>query len=126
MRLLPLLLAVLLFSPGCFLSRSNINEHFDAAPFRLLVPGESTAREVVELLGAPTEVVQLGRRRAYRYDHTHQRAAGLFLLVVFLHGTDVKSDRVWVFFDEDLVLTHVGMTFEADLAEYGIPPGGGE
>ena len=126
MRLLPLLLAVLLFSPGCFFSRRNVNAHFDDARVRQLEPGTTTAREVVELLGAPNEVVQLGRRSAYRYNHTHQREEGLFLIVLFLHGTDIKSDRVWVFFDEELVLTHVGMTFEADQAKYGIPPGDGE
>jgi outer membrane protein assembly factor BamE (lipoprotein component of BamABCDE complex) len=123
MRLLPLfLLAALLFAPGCFFSRRNINAEFDRERVERLEPGQTTAREVVELLGAPNEVVQLGRRSAYRYDHTHQREEGLFLIVLFLHGTDVKSDRVWVFFDEDLVLTHVGSTFEADNAEYGIPP----
>lgn len=126
MRPLPLLLAVLLFSPACIFSRRNVNAHIDDSLVRQLEPGKTTAREVVELLGAPNEVVQLGRRSAYRYNHTHQREEGLFLIVLFLHGTDVKSDRVWVFFDEELVLTHVGMTFEADQAKYGIPPGDGE
>ena len=48
--------------------------------------------------------------------------AVVFLILVFLHGTDVRSDRAWVFFDEDLKLTHVGSTFDADNATYGIPP----
>jgi outer membrane protein assembly factor BamE (lipoprotein component of BamABCDE complex) len=108
--------------PGCFFSSRELNQHLEAASFTRLEPGKSTAKEVVEVLGAPTEVVQLGHRSAYRYDYTRTKEAGLWLLVLFLHGTDTQSDRAWVFFDEKDVLTHVGTTFQADQAEYAIPP----
>jgi hypothetical protein len=115
-------LLVLLPLSGCFFSNRQINRHLDPVLFTRLEPGRSTAKEVVEILGAPTEVVQLGHRTAYRYDHTHTKEAGLWLLVLFLHGTDVQSDRAWVFFDEEGLLTHVGTTFDANLAGYAIPP----
>ena len=85
-------------------------------------PGQSTARDVVALLGAPSEVVQLGQRTAYRYDHTHEKQSALFLLVIAVRGVDAQQDRVWVFFDENLLLTHVGATYDAELSSYAVPP----
>jgi hypothetical protein len=116
-----LALAVLVL-PGCFFSNRQVNRELELEHFSRLEPGRSTAKDAVEILGAPTEVVQLGRRTAYRYDHTHTKEAGLWLVLLFLHGTDVQSDRAWLFFDENDVLTHVGTTLEADRARYAIPP----
>ena len=78
-------------------------------------------REVVELLGAPQDVVQLAKRSAYRYDFTMEKTTGLFLLVLILRGVESRSDRVWLFFDEDDVLTHYGTTFQADEVIYEVP-----
>jgi len=82
--------------------------------------GDSSER-VTELLGAPTEVVQLGTRTAYRYDFTETKSAGLFLLVVGFFNSDSHQDRVWVFFDENESVTHVGATLAGDQAEYSMP-----
>lgn len=121
-RNLPLFLILAALLPGCFWSRSSTNEPLDPALVSQLVPGQSTASDVVGLLGAPTEVVQLGRRTAYRYNHTFEKQAALFMIVLGLRGVDTQEDRVWVFFDEDLVLTHVGSTFDAEKTTYSIPP----
>ena len=116
---LSLLLALL---PGCFLSRTQVNGPIDnEAIATRLVPGETTAADVVALLGAPNEVVQLGRRSAYRYQHDQQKSAGIFLLVVVVMNRDTQSDRTWVFFDEDDVLTHVGSTLDAAIIFTGVP-----
>ena len=117
-----LALVLLLLVPGCFISRRDTNRGLDPERVRALVPGETTAAEVVAALGAPTDVVQLGHRSAYLYSHAREKQAALFLLVVGLRGVDTQFDRAWVFFDEHDVLTHVGSTFEADEAEYAIPP----
>ena len=111
----------LLALPGCFLSRSRT--HFPLSPEAILslVPGSATAADVVAHMGAPTEVVQLGHRSAYRYDYTLQKQASLFLLVLNLTGTESQEDRAWFFFDENNVLTHVGANFQADTARYGVP-----
>jgi hypothetical protein len=81
----------------------------------------TTAREVAELLGAPVEVVQLGKRSAYRYQFTSTKRAGLLLLVVGLYSSDARSDRAWVFFDEDQVLSHVGVTLSGADTRYALP-----
>jgi outer membrane protein assembly factor BamE (lipoprotein component of BamABCDE complex) len=115
--------AILLLSvlPACVVGYSSTNEPLDPELVQKLVPGKTTAKEVVELLGAPTEVVQLGRSSAYRYDHTVTKAAGLILVVVILGNLDSRADRLWVFFDEHAVLTHLGSTFASHHTQYAMP-----
>lgn len=117
-RVLPLLLLLL---PACAFARQDTNEPLDAPTVRAFVPGKTTAREVVEKLGAPTDVVQLGKRTAYRYDGTTMKSTLLFLVVVNFANQDSRSDRVWVFFDEHDVLTHCGASFGTHRAQYALP-----
>jgi len=116
-----LLLLVLVLTPACLISRRTDSEPLEPARLQQLRPGETTARQAVELLGAPQDVVQLGRRSAYRYQFTSTKRAGLFLLIVGLLNDDTRSDRAWLFFDEDQVLTHVGATFDGDDSRYAMP-----
>ena len=115
------LLFTLLLAPGCFISRSYVNQPLQREQLEQLVPGQSSARQVVELLGAPTDVIQLGKRSAYRYDHQQKKIAGLWLLVVGFANQDTQSDRTWVFFDENNLLSHVGSSLQAREAEYAMP-----
>ncbi len=115
------LIASLAALPGCFVSRNTVGEPLPPERLAELVPNETTADQVAELLGAPSEVVQLGHRSAWRYDHTVRKEAGLFLIVVSLYNRDTHTDRAWLFFDAGDVLTHVGSTLEADRAEYTLP-----
>jgi hypothetical protein len=117
--LLLLSFSLLLF--GCGIARQDTNEPLDPLLVRSLVPGKTTARQVVEQLGAPTEVVQLGRRTAYRYDCNTQKSTVLFLLVVNFGNQDSRSDRVWVFFDENDVLTHHGSWWGTHRTQYSLP-----
>jgi outer membrane protein assembly factor BamE (lipoprotein component of BamABCDE complex) len=111
-------------SAGCFVGRTQVSAPLSRQRLAELHPGTTTAAEVVELLGAPTEVVQLGHRSAYRYEYELQKQAGLYLLVVVLFNNDQKSDRAWIFFDEHGTLTHVGATLGAEDAAWNMPWGG--
>lgn len=111
----------LLLAAACAFARQDTNDPLDAPTIRAFVPGTTTAREVTERLGAPTEVVQLGRRTAYRYDATSAKSAVLFLLVVNFANQDTRSDRLWVFFDEADVLTHYGASFGTHRTQYALP-----
>jgi len=121
LALLTLALLATAVLPGCFLGRDSINEPIDFEKTRSLVPGKSTAAQCVELLGAPNEVIQLGKRSAYRYDHTSGKSAGMLLIVFVVFNEDVRQDRVWLFFDEGNVLTHVGSTFASHHTQYSMP-----
>ncbi len=114
-------LAFLFLTAACAFARQDTNEPLDASTIRAFVPGTTTAREVTERLGAPTEVVQLGRRTAYRYDATAAKSTVLFLLLINFARQDTRSDRLWVFFDENDVLTHYGATFGTHRAQYALP-----
>ena len=121
MRQFILLVTLSIALQGCYLARQTQNDPLHAERIARLVPGTSTAKEVVEVLGAPTEVVQLGRRTAYEYDYTATKDTGLSLLVVWLRNTDTRADRAWVFFDEHEVLTHVASSLHASDASYALP-----
>ena len=116
-----LLAATLTLLPGCFLSRSSLNDPLRPGRFTSLVPGQTTSAEVAKAVGAPAEVVQLGHRSAWRYEHTVEKKTGLFLIVIGLLNKDSRSDRAWVFFDEDGTLTHVATTMAADETEFELP-----
>jgi hypothetical protein len=111
----------LLLLASCALARSTQNEPLDPQLVNRLEPGKTTAAQAVELLGAPSEVVQLGKRSAYRYDHTATKGAGLILIVLILGNLDSRQDRVWLWFDEHNVLSHVGRTFASHHAQYAMP-----
>ena len=113
-------LALACFS-SCFVSRETTNVPLSAQLVEQLEPGRTTATQVAELLGAPSEVVQLGFRSAWRYDHVRAKRAGFSIIVVTLMDTDARTDRVWVFFDQDDLLTNVGSTFQAGGAQYQMP-----
>jgi hypothetical protein len=66
-------------------------------------------------------VVQLGRRSAWRYDFTNSKRAGFSIVVVTLLNEDSRSDRAWLFFDENLVLIGAGSTLQADASEFAMP-----
>jgi len=116
------LLAACALAPGCFFNRSHLNRPLSPVDVAKLEPGQSTADDVARVLGAPTDVVQLGQRSAWRYDHTREKTAGLWLGVVMLIGAESQQDRVWAFFDEEGTLTHLGATLDADRAKYAVPP----
>lgn len=122
-RRLALTVAALAFAllPGCAIARMSVNDPLDAAAVRQLQPGVSTAADVVQVLGAPTDVVSLGRRSAYRYDAEKTKVAGLVLILFNMAHRDTRADRVWVFFDEDQRLTHVASTFATHRTQYALP-----
>ena len=105
-----LTLCFLLLS-SCAFVRSSENEPLDPTVIQKLVPGSTTALEVTELLGGPNQVVELGRRSAYRYEFFLTKGAGVFLPPFILGTADSRADRIWVFFDENNVLSHYGATF---------------
>lgn len=116
------ILASLLSLPAsCVIARQDVNEPIDASLLSRLCPGTTTAHEAAAALGAPTEVVQLGRRVAWRYDATTTKSAGLFLLLINFAAQDTRSDRLWLFFDEREVLTHFGRSFGVHRTQYALP-----
>ena len=107
------LAAILVLLTGCAIGRQAENEPLETVKLEKLVPGKTTAKEVVELFGAPVDVIQLGRRSAYLYRHIMNKTTGIVLIVVNFLNQDHREDRLWVFFDEQGTLTHYGSTTRA-------------
>lgn len=122
MRLSAPLLAALLLAPSCYLGESTIHHPFPPELVSRLEPGSTTAQQVADLLGAPTQVIELGDGSAWLYEHAVSKDAVFWLLIVALRGNETQSDRVWVFFDAAGKLTHAAASFEAADAGYAIPP----
>ena len=116
-----LCLTLLLMLPGCFTTRKTINQQLSSEAAAQVAQGTSAA-DVVELLGAPTDIVQLGHRSAYLYEFQQTKMTGLLAGVVGFMNSDTRSDRVWIFLGPggDTV-THVGSSFDADKAENRMP-----
>ncbi len=108
-------------SSGCFMGRSVTNPPIAPEAVAQIVPGQSTADDVVRLLGAPNDVVQLGRKSAWRYEHTVEKRTGVFLILLGLQGVDTQADRVWVFLDEIDNVSHIGSMHQAAEADYDVP-----
>ena len=121
-RAFPLLVGLLAcLATSCFISRSTVNEPVSQQAIAKLVPGQTTAKEVVEALGAPAEVIQLGNRTAYRYDFTVRKSAGFSIIILTFLNDDTCSDRAWLFFDSKDVLTHAGSTLQAADTRFEMP-----
>ncbi len=115
------LLSLLMLLPGCFSTRSTVNQQLSAEAATQIGPGTSAA-EVVELLGAPTDIVQLGHRVAYLYEFEQSKMTGFLAAVVGFMNSDTRSDRVWIFLGPGgTEVTHVAASFDADKAQSGMP-----
>jgi outer membrane protein assembly factor BamE (lipoprotein component of BamABCDE complex) len=120
MRTLPIALLALLLAPGCFVSRSTRNPPLAPGVLKTL-PRGTDAQQVLDALGAPSQVVQLGLRSAWLYEHVNEKRAGFTVIVVTLLNEDMRSDRLWLFFDEAGKLAHAGGSYEGGDAQWAMP-----
>lgn len=120
MRRALLLSPLLLLIAGCALGQFSDNEPLEPKQLVQLQPGKTTAKQAVELLGAPMQVVQLDKRSAYFYEYTNRRLTGI-ISPLLLANNDTRSDRMWLFFDENDLLSHYSGTFEGARVRWGFP-----
>ena len=142
-----LLLAALVAAlPGCVLGRARDDRPLDPARIAQIGVGKSTKRDVVAVLGAPTyvndrlgfrvlapqggpqagsapaplvdELVRSPLDHSYTYVFTDTKSTSLFLLVVSFTNQETHYDRAVFFFDEKGVVTHMGVTLDAQNGEF--------
>ena len=70
-----------------------------------LVEGKSTCRDVLKLLGPPSQVISLDGETALYYLFEYSKGEGLILIVYNRVHIDTQYDRAIFFFDENDVLT---------------------
>jgi len=70
-----------------------------------LVRGESTRRDVLALLGPPSQVISLDDESALYYLFERSQGEGLILILYNRMRIDTRYDRAIFFFDDNDVLT---------------------
>jgi len=115
-------LLLMFFLQSCAGWAKNKDYHpFDASGLDKLIPGKSTAAQVTEILGAPSEIVKLSNGNAYTYRRSLSKGTGLWLLIVSFGNYDKHYDQVVIFFNKKNIMTHSGITLDAHKAAYGLP-----
>jgi outer membrane protein assembly factor BamE (lipoprotein component of BamABCDE complex) len=115
-------LLLVFFLQSCAGWAKNRDYHpFDASELDRLIPGKSTAAQVTEILGAPSNIVKLSNGNAYIYQRSLSKGTGLWLLIVSFGHYDKHYDQIVIFFDKKNIMTHYGVTLDAHKAAYGLP-----
>jgi outer membrane protein assembly factor BamE (lipoprotein component of BamABCDE complex) len=115
-------LLLVFFLQSCAGWAKNKDYHpFDASGLDKLIPGESTAAQVTEILGAPSEIVKLSNGNAYIYRRSLSKGTGLWLLIVSFGNYDEHHDQIVIFFNKKNIMTHFAVTLDAHKAAYGLP-----
>lgn len=119
---LSITLLFLLTCTGCFAFGTNKEyQPFNAEQFASIQPGETTAKEITELFGAPTNIVEMSNGNAFIYQRSISKGTFIWLILLSFGNYDNQTDQVAFFFDNQDVLTHYGTSLNADKASYGLP-----
>lgn len=117
-----LLLITLALLAGCvMMGKSKEYQALSPNGLSQIEAGETTASEVTEIFGAPTQVVKMSNGNAYIYKHTLTKGTGVFLLILSFGNYETQYDQMVFFFDIDDILTHYGVSLKAKEASYGLP-----
>jgi hypothetical protein len=149
LRVASLALFATVLLPGCILGRVRDEVPLDAEKVARIKPGQSTKKDVVDVLGAPTyvndrlgfrvvsprggplsgaapaplvdELVRSPLDHSYTYEYTDTKSESLYLLIVSFTNQETKRDRVVIFFDEKGVVSHMGSSLNSKDVEFRLP-----
>lgn len=113
--------AALALLGGCYFGKKNEDRAWSEEAVRKIEVGKTTKAQVLQMLGAPKEVVRLLESEAYMYTHTIEKNTGTYLLLLNLSRTDKQYDAITVIINRQDVVTAVGHRFSAEEAGYGFP-----
>lgn len=107
---------------GCSIFGKTKEYHpFDAEKIEQLSPGKTTAADVTRLFGAPAAVVKLSNGNTYIYKRVVTKGAAFWLVLVSFGNFDTKYDQLVLFFNNDDLLTHYGVSLNAEKTAYESP-----
>jgi hypothetical protein len=115
------LLIIAFFNSCAVIGRSKDFRPFDESVLKKVTPGKTTAQEVTELFGAPSQVVKLSNGNAYVYERSLSKATGLWLVILTFANFDIQHDRIVFFINKDDVVSHYGSSFKTEAASYEMP-----
>lgn len=110
------------FATGCCVLGKNMEgPKIDAGGLDKLAVNQTTATEIAEIFGAPSQVVKLSNGNAYIYRRSVAKATAVWLLFVSMGRYDKHYDQIVFFFDNNDMLTHYAASFNVGEASYGLP-----
>jgi hypothetical protein len=116
------IIVTIALNSGCLLIGKNKEyQPFDCGGLERLVPGQTSAAEVSQIFGSPKQVVKLSNGNAYIYKRSVAKGTALWLLIASFGNYEKQYDQVVFFFDNKDVLTHYGVSLDAQKASYGLP-----
>lgn len=92
---------------GCaqFESKRGVDVNWQSVVTEKLVVGKTSRREVLALLGPPSQVIALEEESVLYYLFEHSEGEGLILILYNRMRIDTRYDRAIFFFDKHDVLT---------------------
>jgi hypothetical protein len=76
-------------------------------------PGKTTEGDVTEILGPPSQIIDLGGETIFYYLREQTRSDGLVLIIWNQRKERITYDRAIFFFDPDNILTKYSYSLEA-------------
>jgi outer membrane protein assembly factor BamE (lipoprotein component of BamABCDE complex) len=117
-----IVLSMISLYAGCAMfGKSKNYQPLDVSNLDELKAGETRASEVLEAYGSPSQVVKLSNGNAYVYERSVSKGTGIWLVILSLGNYETQYDRVVFFFDNGDILTHYGVSMNAEEASYGLP-----
>jgi hypothetical protein len=101
-------------------SRGQLNAPFDEGALSAINKGHSTEDEVVRLLGAPNNIIELGKREAFHYYRYEMKHA----TVLVFSRVNIATDELYVFFNEQHVVDDVVFSKRSDELKFQFWPFG--
>ena len=99
------LLVSLLSACAQYESKRGVEVNWQDTVTEKLVTGESTRRDVLALLGPPSQVIALDGESSLYYLFEHSEGEGLILILYNRMRIDTRYDRAIFFFNDQDVLT---------------------
>jgi hypothetical protein len=110
------LVAALLLASACTLQRDYVGNEFRDIPEGSVVVGQTTKKEILELLGPPDRILRQYDGDVFVYAYIRRNSTTITIeepvvtnLMIFSYQkTQEKSDRMVVFFHRDGMVSGVG------------------
>ena len=119
-----LLIGVGLLLQSCVVVRGRVGNPIDETRIQQIEKGTSKKEFVVSLLGAPDRIIVGGDKEIFQYYYYDGKSPGLILLAFNLVTLNVKSDNLYVFFDQQGIAQEVVYGNRTKELEFKLDPFG--
>lgn len=101
------LVLLIILSQGCaqYENKRGVDVNWQTSVTDKMVKGETTRKDVLTLLGPPSQLIALDEESVLYYLFEHSEGDGMILILYNRMKINTRYDRAVFFFDEDDILT---------------------